>query len=97
MVITNFKANNKEDVGMATCTEQLGKYIAETTYENLPKGVINQGKLRILDVIGIGLSGSKTDVARISKFCKANGGEGNATIWGTGIRERPEFCVNGQM
>lgn len=93
MVITNFKANNKEDVGMATCTEQLGKYIAETTYENLPKGVINQGKLRILDVIGIGLSGSKTDVARISKFCKANGGEGNATIWGTGIKTAPGYAA----
>ena len=55
---------------MQTCTEQLGKYVADTAYEKLPEEVIAQAKLRVLDVIGIGLSGSKTDVSRISKFCR---------------------------
>ena len=78
---------------MQTCTEQLGKYVADTAYEKLPEEVIAQAKLRVLDVIGIGLSGSKTDVSRISKFCREHGGEGASTIWGTDIKTSPEYAA----
>ena len=54
---------------MQTCTEQLGKYVADTAYEKLPEEVIAQAKLRVLDVIGIGLSAATGLVSRAYSVC----------------------------
>lgn len=76
-----------------TCTELLGKYVAETAFDRLPEEVVSQAKLRILDVVGIGLSGSRTDAARIGNFCRSHGGEGGATIWGSGLKTAPTYAA----
>lgn len=78
---------------MSTACEQLGQYICSTRYDQLPEEVIHQAKLRILDVVGIGLSGSRTDVARIANFCKAQSKEGSSTIWGTSLKVDPEHAA----
>lgn len=77
---------------MSTASEKLGHYIAETSFDALPAEVIRQAKLRILDVVGIGLSGSRTDAARIAPFCKAHGNSETAAIWGTNIRTSPAYA-----
>lgn len=78
---------------MSTACEKLGQYIANTQYDQLPKEVIRQAKFRILDVVGIGLSGSRTDIARIADFCKAQGKDGCSTIWGTRLKTAPEHAA----
>lgn len=84
---------------MITASRKLGKFIYNTNYEDLPKSVVDEAKLRIADVIGIGLSGSKTEVSKIEKFCLAKGGSGKATIWGTGNKMSPAYAslANGTM
>lgn len=84
---------------MTTASRMLGEFIYNTNYENLPKDVVDETKLRIADVIGIGLSGCKTDVSRIEKFCRMKGGLGKATIWGTGNKTTPAYAslANGTM
>lgn len=84
---------------MSTATQKLGEYIYETTYDSLPDEVKTEAKRRIADVVGIGLSGSKTEAARIEKFCLAKGGEGEASIWGCGSKTSPAFAAlaNGTM
>lgn len=84
---------------MLTASQKLSEFIFKTNYEDLPDDVRNEAKLRIADVIGIGLSGSKTDVSRIQKFCMLKGGSGKATIWGTGNKTSPAYAAlaNGTM
>ncbi|WP_312832990.1 MmgE/PrpD family protein [Sedimentibacter saalensis] len=84
---------------MTTASRKLGEFIYNTNYENLPKAVVDEAKLRIADVIGIGLSGSQTEVSKIEKFSLAKGGEGKATIWGTGNKTSPAYAslANGTM
>lgn len=86
-------------VGISTASKALGKYIAETKYDALPPDVISEAKKRIADVIGIGLSGSGTQVRRIEKFCTAHGKQGSSTIWGIGTKTSPEYAAlaNGTM
>ncbi|GHV57484.1 2-methylcitrate dehydratase [Deltaproteobacteria bacterium] len=84
---------------MPSATQLLGTYIADTNFDRLPAEVIREAKRRIADVIGIGLSGSRTPAAGIEKFCLAHGGPGAATIWGRGVKTSPAYAAlaNGTM
>lgn len=84
---------------MSTASQKLGEYIYNTKYDLLPEEVKKEAKARIADVIGIGLSGSKTDAAKIEKFCISKGGEGEATVWGSGNKTSPAYAslANGTM
>ncbi len=84
---------------MTTASQKLGEYIYNTKYDLLPEEVKKEAKARIADVVGIGLSGSKTDAAKIEKFCIAKGGEGKATVWGSGEKTSPAYAAlaNGTM
>ena len=78
---------------MDTAVKAMAKYITNTDFASLPPEVVRESKLRIADVIGIGLSGSKTKAAQIEHFCLENGGEGKATVWGSGKRTSPAFAA----
>lgn len=78
---------------MSTASQKLGSYIVDTKYDGLPKNVCQEAKRRILDVLGIGLSGSQTEVANIITFCAGQGGEGTATIWGHGAKTRAPYAA----
>ena len=82
-----------------SASQALGEYIASTKYENLPKEVIEDAKAKIADLLGIALSGAATEASKIIPFCKANGGEGESTIWGSGEKTTPAFAslANGNM
>lgn len=84
---------------MQSASKALGEFIVSTSYEKLPKEVIEEAKKRIADVVGIGLSGARTEAGKIVGFCTANGGAGNATVWGTGEKTSPAFAAlaNGTM
>jgi 2-methylcitrate dehydratase PrpD len=78
---------------MPSASQLLGAYIQETNYDNLPAEVIAEAKRRIADVIGIGLSGSKTKAGDIAAFCLEKGGAGNAVIWGSGAKTSPAYAA----
>lgn len=78
---------------MLTATQQLGEYIVNTKYEEIPEEVRKEAKRRILDVLGIGLSGSQTHVSKVGEFCCEKGGNGKATVWGTGEKTSPAYAA----
>lgn len=84
---------------MMTASKELAKFICNTSYDVLPAAVREEAKLRIADVIGAGLSGSKTPVRAIEDFAVKMGGKGKATIWGSGKKTAPAYAslANGTM
>jgi 2-methylcitrate dehydratase PrpD len=63
---------------------ELGRFVAETRYEDLPPEVINLTKSRILDLITAAAVGFQTGAYRpVSEILRGNGGE--ATVWGEGV------------
>lgn len=84
---------------MLTASGNLARFICNTKFEDLPSEVVREAKLRIADVIGIGLSGSNTETERIEAFCTKKGGAGKATIWGSGKKTAPAYAslANGTM
>jgi len=84
---------------MSTATQKLADFICNTTYDSLPENVRREAKLRIADVVGIGLSGSKAAPGGVRNFALKFGGAGNATIWGSGEKMSPAYAslANGTM
>ena len=81
-------------------TYALADLVRKTNYDDIPKDVLHEAKRRIADVIGIGLSGSTTEVGKnITRFSVAKGGSGKATIWGSGEKTSPAYAslANGTM
>lgn len=79
---------------MENFTFKLSKFVKETKYENLPEEVINETKKRILDVVGIGLSGFDSVPGReITKYIKNNNYNGKSTLWGSGIKTSAEYAA----
>lgn len=81
---------------MVNLTQKLSQFIAQTSFEDLPPEVVKEAKRRMADVIGIGLSGAKTEVGRqITSFvekselsgdyCSIWGQEGKSGIWGASL------------
>lgn len=85
---------------MNNATLRLSELIVKTSFEDIPPGAIKEAKRRIADIIGIGLSGSTTEVGKkIIRFSVAKGGAGKATIWGSGNHINPAYAAlaNGTM
>lgn len=79
---------------MDTATLNLARLVAGTQFSDVPAEVIHEAKRRIADVIGIGMSGSTTQVGKqIREFCVDKGGRGNATVWGFGDCTSPEYAA----
>lgn len=65
----------------------IAKYIAETTFDDLPEEVVNQAKYCILDSLGCALGGHTTELGEIVvDFVKQLGGRQESTIIGCGER-----------
>lgn len=85
---------------MENATLKLAELVSKTSLSDFSPEVIKEAKRRIADVIGIGLSGSTTEVAgKIGEFSVKRGGPGKAVIWGIGAETRPDYAAlaNGTM
>src|ERR1700730_2732179 len=80
-------------------TAYVGRFVATTTYEQIPQEVIELGKKSILDGLGLALAGSRAETGSISrKYVQQMGVcNGKATIIGSAQRTSPRFAalVNG--
>ena len=77
----------------------MGRFVTTTTYEQIPKEVIELGRKSILDGLGLALAGSRAETGSISrKFVEQSGVcNGKATIIGSAQKTSPRFAalVNG--
>jgi 2-methylcitrate dehydratase PrpD len=80
-------------------TDYVGRFVATTTYEEIPEQVIELGKKSILDGLGLALAGSRAETGAISRQYVERAGvsNGKATIIGSAQRASPRFAalVNG--
>ena len=83
---------------MKSATEKLAEFAVNLQWEDIPKEVQENAKLRILDIVGLSLGSIPTDYYRIVlKMAKAMGGSPDSTIIGEGIKFPPALAalVNG--
>ena len=78
---------------MRQAVTEFARFAGEVTYESLPTDVVRAAKQRIADVMGIGLSGSRTQAAKILDYVKAVNQTGHSVIWGTGLKTSPEYAA----
>ena len=65
-------------------TRDVAKFVEKTAIENLPSAVVQMGKLRILDTLGVMFAGLDTRAARIARsLVETKGGRGEATLFGS--------------
>jgi 2-methylcitrate dehydratase PrpD len=76
-------------------TQHLAKFIAETTYPDLPEAVTNHIKRCILDWLGAALAGTVEPASQaIVQIVKDLGGSGESTVIGASFRS---CCVNAAL
>lgn len=63
---------------------ELGKFVAESRYEDLPAAVVELAKTRILDLLSAGLAGFRLGLYR--PLFEILGGKKEATVWGAGVK-----------
>jgi 2-methylcitrate dehydratase PrpD len=63
---------------------ELGNFVAETRYEDLPPSVVELVKMRILDLLAAGLAGFRLRIYR--PLFEILGGREEATVWGEGVK-----------
>jgi 2-methylcitrate dehydratase PrpD len=74
--------------------EELGGFIAGTSYEALPAEVVAKAKRHILDTFGAALAGATSDEAARAKAALLTlEGAGNAPIWGAGETTTPRAAA----
>jgi len=62
---------------------ELAEFVARTSFDDLPKPVVEAAKLRILDTVGSGIWGRhEGDSGRLVSIAAELGGAPEATIWG---------------
>lgn len=72
-----------QSIVAAPLRKQLADFIRNTSFETLPRNVIHQTKLCLLDLIGVALAGSRQRVTAIAhETISAAGGEPHVTVWG---------------
>jgi 2-methylcitrate dehydratase PrpD len=62
----------------------LGRFVAESKYEDLPPAVVELAKTRILDLLSAGLAGYLLGLYR--PLFEILGGKGETTVWGEGAK-----------
>jgi aconitate decarboxylase len=71
-------------------TEQLTRFLARTTYDQIPDEVIDRTKHLMLDGLGCGLLAARLDWSdRAVKTLKTLDGDGVATVWGWKLKLPP--------
>jgi 2-methylcitrate dehydratase PrpD len=79
-------------------TTEISKFIADTTYENIPKEAIPIAKNALLDYLGVAIIGSReTNTKIVSNYARGVGGKGESGIICQGFMTSPELAalVNG--
>jgi 2-methylcitrate dehydratase PrpD len=80
-------------------TAYVGRFVATTTYEQIPEEVVELGKKSILDGLGLALAGSRAETGSLSrKFVQQAGVcNGKSTVIGSAQKSSPRFAalVNG--
>src|SRR5215813_3309208 len=80
-------------------TDYVGRFVVNTTYEDIPADVIELGKKSILDGLGLALAGSRAQTGTICRqyleelsICR-----GKAIVIGSALKTSPRFAafVNG--
>src|SRR6202035_3918612 len=72
-------------------TAYIGRFVATTTYKQIPEEVVELGKKSILDGLGLALAGSRAETGSISrKYVQQVGAcNGKATIIGSAQKTSP--------
>jgi aconitate decarboxylase len=84
------RSSSTDALPTAGATEQLSRFLARTTYDQLPGAVIERTKHLILDGVGCGLLAARLDWSeRAVETLKALDGEGTATVWGWNLKLPP--------
>src|SRR5207244_1906443 len=82
-------------------TEYVGRFVVNTTYEDIPADVIELGKKSILDGLGLALAGSRAQTGTICRqYLEDPGiGGGKAIINRTALKTSPRCAalVNGAL
>ncbi len=63
---------------------ELGGFVAETRYGDLPPSTVEVAKTRILDLLAVGLAGFRLGLYR--PLFEILGGREEATVWGEGVK-----------
>ena len=63
---------------------ELGRFVAETRYGDLPPSIVKVAKTRILDLLAVGLTGFRLGLYR--PLFEILGGREEATVWGEGVK-----------
>src|SRR2546429_4064870 len=76
-------------------TDYVGRFVVNTTYEDIPADVIELGKKSILDGLGLALAGSRAQTGAICRryLEHLGGGGGNATLVRSGLKTPPRLAA----
>lgn len=71
-------------------TKKLADFVCRTSYQDIPRSVVEHSKLLVLDWLGVALAGSRQKIATVLfdfvKEIDGNGGLSQATVIGKGIK-----------
>lgn len=99
-IISNLEVTMKTDDGERTYAERFGDFVERLDYDDVPKDVIEEAKLHILDTLGVALSTCDMDFAQIMlEVAKSLGGPPESSTIGSGYRlsAANAALVNGTM
>jgi 2-methylcitrate dehydratase PrpD len=72
---------------MTNYASRWAEFITGTEYEDLPADVVHRMKRSLLDMLGVGITGSRFEASRmLFAYLKGAGGTGEATIIPDGVR-----------
>jgi len=91
--ITHFTPDLDSTIGEGL-TSEVGSFVVQTKYEDLPDEVIELGRKSMLDGIGLALSGSVAESGRlIQEYLRAQNLSGDTTVIGTSISVPARFAA----
>ena len=91
--MVNLKTRTEET--FVSVTRDLADFVVETSYDNLPREVIEHAKVCILDWLGAAIAGSlETPAKIITSIIQKIGGKEQSTIIGTQVKTS---CVNAAL
>jgi 2-methylcitrate dehydratase PrpD len=68
-------------------TEKIGRFIVDTDYEDLPRGVVERAKRTALDCVGAALAGVGEPVSQtVTGYVTKLGGPPRASVFGAGLK-----------
>src|SRR5437899_11792310 len=75
-------------------TDYVGRFVVNTTYEDIPADVIELGKKSILDGLGLALAGSRAQTGTICRqYLEDLICGGKAIVIGSALRTWPRFAT----